>query len=77
MSNQGDEPGRCEPRQPKSKKTKKERTQEKVASRNIRTVFSPVAKKRSTKPEKTVIILDLLFYRCFFNRWEYPDSRKQ
>ena len=47
-----------EPRQPKLKKMKKERTQEKLALRDIRTMFSPVVKKRSTKLEKTVIILD-------------------
>ena len=47
-----------EPRQPKLKKMKKERTQEKLVLRDIRTMFSPVAKKRSTKLEKTVIILD-------------------
>ena len=53
----GDEPGCSEPRQPKSKKKKKDCTQGKVASPDIRTMFSPVAKKRSTKPEKNVIIL--------------------
>ena len=53
----GDETGRSETRQPKSKKKKKEPTQEKVASRDIRTMFSPVEKKRSTIPipEKTVL----------------------
>ena len=47
-----DEPGRSETRQSKSRNKKKELTQEKEASRDIRTMFSPVAKKRSTKPEK-------------------------
>ena len=39
------------------KRRKKECTQGKVASPDIRTMFSPVAKKRSTKPEKNVVIL--------------------
>lgn len=43
-------------RQLKSKKKKKECTKEKVASCDIRIKFTLVAKKRSTKPEKTVII---------------------
>ena len=54
----GDEPGRSELRQPKPKEKKNECIQEKVTSHDIRTMFSPVAKNRSTKPEKTVIILD-------------------
>ena len=58
MSNQSHDPGHSEPRQPKSKMKKKERTQEKVAPRNRRTMSIPVAKKRSTEPEKAVIILD-------------------
>lgn len=43
--------------QPKSKKKKKEKTKQ-IASRDIRTMFGQVTKKKSTKLEKTIRILD-------------------
>lgn len=48
----GDEPGTMNRGNQSQKKKRKERTQEKLASRHIRTIFRPAAEKRSTKPEK-------------------------
>ena len=47
----GDEPGTMN-RGNQSQKKKRKRTQEKLASCHIRTIFRPAAEKRSTKPEK-------------------------
>ena len=48
----GDEPGTMNRGNQSQKKKRKECTQEKLASRHIRTIFRPAAEKRSTKPEK-------------------------
>ena len=50
------EPGRSETRQPKSRNKKKECTQEKEASRAIRTVFSPVVRRDQQNQKRLLLI---------------------